>query len=228
MKGLFNYDNPIWRFLGKFWDIIILHILWFICCIPIITIGASTTALYYVTLKLARDDDGYTIRSFFSSFKQNFKQATIIWLIFLFSGIILAVDLWFVLTANVVPVGTPRMVLTSIFIGLMLIWLIMITYVFPILARFYGTVKQTIQNALLIAIRYFLYTIGILAIDAGILYLTFTSFPFLIMFGYPLIAFANSYFFDRLFKKYIPEEDMDALREVRPLFLDDGVVSESK
>ena len=83
LSGLFNYDNPVWRFIGKFWDVLILNVLWLVCSIPIVTIGASTTAMYYVTLKLARDEDGYTIRSFFKSFKENFRQATVIWLIFL-------------------------------------------------------------------------------------------------------------------------------------------------
>ena len=49
----------------------------------------------YVTLKMARNDDGYTIRSFFKSFKENFKQSTIIWLLLLLAGIILGIDLWF-------------------------------------------------------------------------------------------------------------------------------------
>lgn len=95
LSGLFNYDNPVWRFIGKFGDLILLNILFVICSIPIFTIGASTTAVYYVTLKLARNDDGYTIRSFFKSFKENFKQSTIIWLILLVVGIILGIDVWF-------------------------------------------------------------------------------------------------------------------------------------
>ena len=95
LSGLFNYDNPVWRFIGKFWDVLIVNLLWFFLSIPIFTIGASTTAMYYVTLKLARDDDGYTIRSFFKSFKENFKQATVIWMIFLITGVVLGFDLFY-------------------------------------------------------------------------------------------------------------------------------------
>ena len=84
--------QPEGRFIGKFWDVLIVNLLWFFLSIPIFTIGASTTAMYYVTLKLARDDDGYTIRSFFKSFKENFKQATIIWMIFLITGVVLGFD----------------------------------------------------------------------------------------------------------------------------------------
>ena len=83
LQGIFNYDNPVWRFIGKLGDLMILNILWVICSIPIFTMGASTTAVYYVTMKLVRGDDGYTLRNYFKSFKENFKQATVIWLLML-------------------------------------------------------------------------------------------------------------------------------------------------
>ncbi|MBR3643379.1 MAG: YesL family protein, partial [Parasporobacterium sp.] len=104
MSALFNLDNPIWRFMGKLVDVCILTILWFVCSflwIPIVTMtvfgeslhilvfiasflpaavlsGPSTTAVYYVTLKLVRDEESYTTRSFFKSFRENFKQGCII------------------------------------------------------------------------------------------------------------------------------------------------------
>ena len=94
LQGIFNYDNPVWRFIGKLGDLIILNILWIVCSIPVFTAGASATAVYYVTLKLVRDEDDSTIRSFFRSFKSNFKQATAIWLILLAAGIVLGFDFW--------------------------------------------------------------------------------------------------------------------------------------
>ena len=77
MGSLFNLDNPIWRFMGKLVDVFILTLLWAVCCIPIITIGPASTAVYYVTLKLVRDEESYTVRSFFKSFKENFKQGSV-------------------------------------------------------------------------------------------------------------------------------------------------------
>ena len=76
LQGFFNYDNPVWRFIGKLGDLVLLNLLWLVCCIPVFTAGAATTAVYYVTLKLVRDEDDSTIKSFFRSFIQNFKQAT--------------------------------------------------------------------------------------------------------------------------------------------------------
>ena len=146
-QSFFNYDNPVWRYIGKFGDLIILNILWIICSIPIFTIGASTTAVYYVTLKLVRDDDGYTIKSFLKSFRENFKQATVIWLIMLAAGLILGFDLYFffqVVTGN----SIFRTVFTAAIGALTIIWLFMITYVFPLQSRFYNPVKRTLFNAM--------------------------------------------------------------------------------
>lgn len=93
MSNFFNMDNGLFRALGKLADLMLLNILFLVCSLPIFTIGASFTAMYYVTLKLAENEEGYIARGFLKSFKQNFKQATIIWLILLFFGIVLVLDL---------------------------------------------------------------------------------------------------------------------------------------
>jgi len=221
LSGFFNYDNPVWRFIGKFWDVIMLSVLWMVCSIPVVTIGASTTAMYYVTLKLVRDEDGYTFRSFFKSFKENFKQSTIIWLIFLVAGIVLGVDVFFFLrvfngSQNV------RTIMLAIFMAMSFLYFAMFTFVFPLQARFYNPVKRTIFNAFFMSIRHLFQTIGMLVIDVGVVFLAFTYLPQIILFGVALIAFLNSYILASIFKKYMPE---DAERrdsgEMRPLFADE-------
>lgn len=219
MSGFFNYDNPVWRFIGKFGDVIILNILWLICSIPVFTIGASTTAVYYVTLKLVRDEDGYTIRSFFKSFKENFKQATIIWLIMLAAGVVIGFDLYFFIMIRTAS-STFRTIMLAVFGGFGIIYLAISTYVYALQARFFNPVKKTLFNAFFMSIRHLFHTIGMLAVDGVIVFLMFTYVPQLILFGFPLIAFFNSYIFNAIFKKYIPEEQRD-LHEMRPLFADE-------
>ena len=133
-SGFFNYDNPVWRFIGKFWDVILLSVSGRSAAFPIVTIGASTTAMYYVTLKLVRDEDGYTIRSFFRSFRENFKQSTIIWLIFLAAGIVLGVDLFFFIRMFAGD-EKVKIVMTSIFVALSFVYVAMFTYVFPLAGK---------------------------------------------------------------------------------------------
>ena len=92
MKNLFNIfnpDNKIANFLTKIMYLAWLNFLWLLCSLPIVTIGASTTAVYYTAMRMARDDEGYIARDFFHSFKENFLQATGVWLIVLvFFGMI--------------------------------------------------------------------------------------------------------------------------------------------
>lgn len=92
MRDLCNTDKPLFAVLTKLTYSAYLNILWLVCSLPIVTIGASTTALFYVTLKMAEDrDDGLT-RMFFKAFRENFKPATKLWLILLAVGSFLAVD----------------------------------------------------------------------------------------------------------------------------------------
>lgn len=230
-SGFFNYDNPVWRFIGKFGDLIILNILWLVCSIPVFTIGASTTAVYYVTLKLARDDDGYTIRSFFKSFKENFKQSTIIWLILLFAGVVLGFDMYFfarLFTGS----STMKTVMLVVFLAMMIIYVAIFVYIFPIQSRFYNTVKRTFFNAFFMSLRHLFRTIGMIAIDgvllaAGFVFMIPPVLMVFMLFGFPLLAFINSYMLTPVFKLYMPKEERDD-GELRPLFADEEENESSK
>lgn len=226
LSGFFNYDNPVWRFIGKFGDLILLNILWLIFSIPIFTIGASTTAVYYVTLKLARDDDGYTIRSFFKSFKENFKQATVIWLVLLAIGAILGVDLYFfarLFTGS----GTIKTVMLTVFLALAIVYAAVFMYIFPLQSRFFNSVKKTFFNAFFMSLRHLFRTIGMIVINVALIVMGFVFVvpPVLMifmLFGFPILAFINSYILSPVFEKYMPktEEPSD---DLKPLFYDDEV-----
>ena len=223
-SGFFNYDNPVWRFIGKFGDLILLNILWIICSIPVFTIGASTTAVYYVTLKLARDDDGYTIRSFFKSFKENFKQSTTIWLILLAVGFILGIDMYFFVRLFA-GAETIRTVMLTVFLAMGIIYLAVFTYIFPIQARFFNSVKRTFFNAFFMSLRHLFRTIGMLVIDgaliaAGFVFMIPPVLMVFMLFGFPLLAFINSYILAPVFKLYMPKEE-EKEEEIRPLFADE-------
>ena len=83
MDRFFSMDNKFFTFMNKVADLCILNIVCLICCIPIVTAGASITAMFFVTMKMVKNEESYIIKSFFKSFRQNFKQATVINLIML-------------------------------------------------------------------------------------------------------------------------------------------------
>ena len=138
MSGFFSMDNPVWNFLGKMWDVIWLTLLWFVCSIPIFTIGASTTAFYYVGLKIVGDEEGYITKQFFHSFKQNFKQSTVIWLIMLVVGFVLGFNVKFYLSLN----NKVSTVLMILILFMLWVYLMMLQYVFAVLSKFDNTIRN--------------------------------------------------------------------------------------
>ena len=210
MGRFFNMDNKFFVFMGRLADLCMLNILCIICCLPVVTAGASLTALYYVTMKMVRNEESYIFRSFFKSFKQNFRQATVINLIMLAAAALLYLDTR-ITKAMADPVGK---ILAMIFALFTMIYLIILLYLYPVLAKFYNSIKNTFKNALLMGIRHLPYTFLMLAVcTSPLLILFIPSFQVqmflilvLILIGPALAAYCNSHFFVRIFDKYIPEE----------------------
>ena len=96
MNQLFNYDNPIMQFISKIFDLIILNLFFLLFSIPIVTMGASLSALYYVCLKLLRGEEPYIWQNFFKAFRQNFKQATVVWVLLLLAFALLGMDFYII------------------------------------------------------------------------------------------------------------------------------------
>jgi len=207
MNRLFNLDSPIMVFLGRIGDLIWLNVLTMICCIPVITIGPAVTALYYVSVKLIRNEEGYLTRNFFKSFKQNFLQATVLWLLMLLIGGVAAADFYFLAVAQGSFMPVFRIALYVVF----LILLCSGIYWFPLLSRFENSLKNIIKNSFLLSIMYFPRTLLILLIHGAFLalyyYLTFRIMPVIFLMGISLPAYAASYVFSGIFKKLEPEEE---------------------
>ena len=189
LQGFFNYDNDIWRFIGRLADIMVLNLLWIVFSLPLFSFGISTTALYYCTLKIVKDEDDGNIRMFLRSFKRNWKEGLVLWLILLPLLLILLLDHRFVFL-----------------------------YVWPLLSRYANSWQKTLILALLMSIRHLPYTLGMLAIDIlgvlGVLFLLkiFPIFvPVFFILGFPLLAWINSVFFRRIFAKYEKKKEENTL-----------------
>ena len=191
MKSLFDIDGPVMRFMTKIAYAVYLNILWFICCLPVFTIGASTTALFYVSLKVAKDEEGSLTKSFFRSFKENFRQATIIWLILLAVGILLGVDGYgFYHMKFDSPLWTLG---TAVFYVLLAAYAIILMYIFPLLARFDNTIRAMFKNAIMIGMRFLLCTALMALIYFIMAVVVINFFTPAIIFGEGLCALLCSY-----------------------------------
>ena len=212
MRSLFQMDGPIFSFLNRLADLVMLNILFIMCCIPIFTIGASLSALYSVTLKMAQNEEGYIVRGFFKAFRQNFKQGTGIWLLCLAFGGILVLDYLIIAgriaDTSALPKGTIQFMLIFL-LALSLVFLLVFRYLFPLLAKFDNTVKNIIRNAFLISIIHLPYSLLLLLIPLIPLLLTYWMPAWL--FGYFMLffsleAYVSSFLFVRIFAKYMPKE----------------------
>ncbi len=205
MKDIFSMEGPLISFLNKATDLVVLNFIYIICSIPLITIGASTTALYYVTLRMAKNEEGYIIKDFFRSFKENFRQATIIWFILLCIGGIIGVEFFVINNME----GTLAFVAECIvFLGILLFAFEML-YVFPVLARFENTVKSTMKNALFISILQIPKTLIMLVFSCIPIVLVLTSLrwlPLFAAFGFSVASYTNACWMDKIFKRFEPEE----------------------
>ncbi len=204
MNGVFDYDSALMSLIRKLADVFVADILWLVCCIPIVTIGASTTALYYVTLRLVRESDGHVVQSFFQSFRTNFKQATAVWLIFVGLILVWCVDFYYILFLST---WNPliRYSMMIFLIVLALVWVSMILYVFPIIARFENSTKEVMKNAYVMATKHIVTTIEMLCILALLFYIAVTRLPILLSFCVGIGAFLNSYLLHGIFSNYIEE-----------------------
>lgn len=218
MNSFFNLDNKFFTFMSRVADFMILNILCILCCLPIVTAGASITAMYYMTLKMARNEESYIVKGFFHSFRDNLKQATVIHLIMVVVGLLLAFDLYF--TRVFQNSGTFYKVLTYVFLVGIAIYVMVLTYIYPVLAKFYNSIKNTFKNSLLMAIRHLPYTILMVLITAAPVILSFVVpklFPMVMLFyflmGFAVISYFHSLLFVKIFDRYIPNENNDESEE---------------
>lgn len=199
MGGLFNYDSPIMTTLGKITDIVILNLLTILFCIPIITIGASITACHYAALKIRRGE-GYVLKSFWKSFKENLLQSTVIWLVIAINVLLCLFVIFFM---NVE--GTVGSVAKGILCAALIFWCFVSCWIFPLQSKFINRIGATFKNAFFISMKYIFRTILMVIIClipvAALFVLTFKWYSLLLMFGISLPIYLCAMLYDKKFEE---------------------------
>ncbi len=231
LDSVFNLDNPFFRFMNRIADMVVLNVIFLISCIPVITIGPALTALYYVAINAWGREDGYIFRMYVKSFKENFKQATIMWLIMLAVGIILGVDVWFWITQWKETGVTMYKPLTVISVVMLMVYLMIFTFVWPLLAKFSNTIKGTVKNAMAMVLTHVPETLLIWAIFALAAFAVYiVSFARIAVFfiGVALVAYLQALVFRHIFKPYLGEEEHMTPEEEAALVGYDNTYADSK
>jgi len=197
LKKIFDMDNPLMQALSVAADLLALNLMVLVCFVPIVTAGAGLTAMNDLIVHLVRREESYLFRPFFRSFKENFKQSTLLWLVFLAAGILLYFDY------HAAAVYLPLLRYPIAAIGILVLAVGM--YAFALQSRYENTIRGTLKNAVSLAIAFFPRTLGMVVFTLAfwLLALRFYQFgaPVLLLFGVSLPCYVCALLLKGVFEK---------------------------
>lgn len=207
MENFFSLDGPLIRFLEKAGQLILLGLVWCISSLLIISLGASSSALYYAVAKSVRKGRGYPFKEYFTMFKKVFVKGCAATLVLLALLSLALLGRYYIKQENVIflPTSGKWEIVFIVFYDLIAIISIMISiYIFPVLSRFEMKLKNIFKLSFIISIRYFYYTLILVLIFIVVGILVFKFLPMWAMVALPgFMAYVSSFIYERAMKKYI-------------------------
>lgn len=200
MGELFDFDSKFMIYAGKFADLIWLNILFLVCSVPVITIGTSYTAMHAVLLKIYRDKESSISKDFFHAFRENMRQSTILWIIYLVVGIFLIID-FKLLREDALKTAV---ILQYGLFAVATIYILSLSWVFILQSRYGNTIKNTIKNSFLIVFANLPCTFAmviLLCIPFVALLLWIPSMPLILALGFSLPGILETILYSKVFEK---------------------------
>ena len=196
MHNLFHYENPFIQFLVRVGDLMILNVLFILCSAPVVTLGASLTALHRVTQNMLFEQEEPLIKSFFRAFRQNFKQSTLVWLAELVIIVSLACDVLLVMAYFDGSLARTMYILVAV---LAILVAGVFSYLMPLIARYENGMRQQVNNAVVLAIIKLPKTIILVLMNLLPVILLLISVPvfvqtliFWVIIGFAFVSFLTS------------------------------------
>ena len=198
------FNSRFFDSISKVTDMLIIGFYFLIFSLPIFTIGASLTALYYAIHKCVFKGRGYTLE-FFHSFKDNFKQSTLSWLIFMVLFAILSGDIY--ITRNIISQESPFAGMYIFFTVLLVLTILWSIYHFAYIARFANGFKESFKLSAIFMILNIGWTIAIVGVFV-LLGLLVYRFPIFLIFLPGMVASCVHPILEKVFRKYMSAEDI--------------------
>ena len=199
---MWNFLRPDSKFMiyaNKASDLMGLNLLMLLFCLPVFTLGPSVTAMHYVLLKILRDElEEGVIRTFWKAFRSNFKQATLLWLIYLPIGLLLGLDL-LLFHKGLFPL--PQ-ILKYFLIALLVVWLLNLNWALILQSRYYNPVKITLRNALLFCLFHPIDTLlisAVLCVPFALIIFMPEMTPVVLLCGFGLSGILAAALYNRIF-----------------------------
>lgn len=208
MNGLFRWDSPIMQKLALVGNLIMLNILWILCSLPIVTMGAATAALYYTVFQYQTKEEDAVFRPFFRGFAQNFKQATLLWLPVLAVLALMLFNIWYLIIYG----GSTILWIAVVFMTVLV--MLMQSQMLPMLARFEMKNTDIVKSTAALTIMHFLSCLLMTALNVipivaffGFLKIFMQWLPLWVGIWFSLIAYLNGRILLKIWKKHMPQEE---------------------
>ena len=196
MGSIFNPDSKFTHYTNKFSDLITLNLWFVLTSLPLITIGASATAMHYVLLRIYRDELEYSItRNYFRSFRENFRQATAIWIIYVVFGAVLFADLFFITNPGFLKI---LVTIVSFLLVFSLSW------IFVLQSRYANPVYATIRNAVVFSIMHPIDTVlmcALMLLPILLLISKPSTIPIVVICGFSLAGIIRAMIYGKVFSQ---------------------------
>lgn len=198
-----SFDSKFFRVSEEIVDMLFLSILWVACCVPVITVGPATIALYYAAAKVIRRETGHIFPEFFRGFRENFRQGVVLSFVYGFLAVVLYAIAEF---AKGYGIATPLGGFYYAFLLLMVLFLACITYyLLPTLSRFSLSLFSGLRLSIYFGMKNLGTMIPLVITFAGAVAVVYI-FPFLIFFIPGFYAFLMTKPIESTFRTYIREE----------------------
>lgn len=205
MGALFSPDSKFMQAMGRIGDLAVLNLLFLVSCIPLITVGAASAALYTVCFRMGTDREQGLVRSYFQAFRENFKQGTIVWLVlalFLAAGVLNTL-LFYALEGML----HFLFLLTAV---LLVLAVLMFSYAFPLMSQFSNDTRSTLKNSLFLSLGYLPRSLLVAALNVFPLMLALLDLYLFLHVGFLWIflyfssaAYLNSLLLKKVFAQYM-------------------------
>ena len=209
MGGFFSLDSKFMRTMSMIADLIILNVIYLVTCLPVVTIGAASTAMYTVCFRLGTAREGSLVKGYFRAFRDEFRQATLVWLFLLLFGAASCVNIFIFLSMD----GWMHYLFFP-FVLFLLVVLMMTGYAFPLLSQFRNDTKSVIKNALIFSVAYLPRTVLIVVINVFPWALLLTNLYLFLQVGFMWViiyfaaaAYINARLLKKVFAPYMEQEE---------------------
>ena len=204
LKKIFGIDSSFTDIMGKLADLVLLSVLWLLCCLPAVTFATSTSALYYTTMKCIRRERGTIGKEFFGFFKSNWKTGIGVSLCYFVLGALVVSN---IRAVGQMEAGSGLYVfyrVESLWVGLLFVFLSI--YLFPVFSRFEYGVIEAVKMSLLLSVRHIVRSVVMAVLFGGVVFAVL-RFPAAVLILPALWMLILSYLMEKIFVKYMKEPE---------------------